>query len=175
MKDPAILFVAASALALLCAAPASGADARAESKAEGTLTVGKASVKLVHAYAAAQKGFFDEKVDDVLVLLTDVPLSGAALADPFERRKMEKEGKLRSVEAVVNSKGQPINVTVRDKAFGGPPVSGGSTEDLFEAKANDGKTIAGRLRRGKPGSSFDDVPFTYDVTFSAPVAPRGKK
>jgi hypothetical protein len=26
-----------------------------------------------------------------------------------------------------------------------------------------------------PGTSFNDVPFTYDVTFSAPVAPRVKK
>ena len=26
-----------------------------------------------------------------------------------------------------------------------------------------------------PGTSFDDVPFTYDVTFSAPVTPRVKK
>ena len=167
----AYLLAAVSALTLLRAAPAAAADARAE----GTLTVAKAPVKLVHAYAAAQKGFFDEKVDDVLVLLTDVPLSGAALTDPFERQKMEKDGKLHSVEAVINAKGQPINVTVRDKAFGGPPVSGGSTEDLFDAKTNDGKTISGRLHRNKPGASFDDVPFTYDVTFSAPVAPRGKK
>ena len=173
MKEHLVLLVAASALSLLCAAPAAGAGM--DAKAEGTLTVAKVPSKLAFAYAAAQKGFFDEKVDDVLVLLTDVPLSGAALTDPFERRKMEKEGKLRSVEAVINAKGQPINVTVRHKAFGGPPVSGGSTEDLFEAKVNDGKTISGRLHRGKPGASFDDVPFTYDVTFSAPITPKGKK
>lgn len=171
MKKHVIFFVAASAFTLLSALPGAAADG----KAEGTLTVAKTPVKLAHAYAAAQKGFFDEKSDDVLVLLTDVPLSGAALTDPFERRKMEKEGKLHSVEAVINAKGQPINVTVRDKAFGGPPVSGGSTEDLFEAKTNDGKTVAGRLHRGKLGASFDDVPFTYDVTFNAPVVPRAKK
>ena len=171
MKRHVVALVAASALTVLCALPAAGE----EGKADGTLTVAKAPVKLVHAYAQAQEGFFDKKIDDTLVLLTDVPLSGAALTDPFERRKMEKEGKLRSVEAVINAKGQPINVTVRDKAFGGPPVSGGSTEDLFESKTNDGKTIAGRLHRAKPGASFDDVPFTYDVTFSAPVAPRARK
>jgi len=171
MKRHALVLVAASAFTVLCALPATGE----EGKAEGTLTVGKTPVKLVHAYAQAEKGFFDPKVNDVLVLLTDVPLTGAALTDSFERRKMEKEGKLRSVEAVINAKGQAINVTVRDKAFGGPPVSGGSTEDVFESKANDGKTIAGRLHRASPGKSFDDVPFTYDVTFSAPVAPRAKK
>ena len=70
---------------------------------------------------------------------------------------------------------QPINVTVRNKAFGGPPVSGGSTDDVFEAKAFDGKTAAGRLSRKKPGASFDDVPYTFDVTFSAPISPRAGK
>ncbi|HQR45462.1 MAG TPA: hypothetical protein PLB02_06145 [Thermoanaerobaculia bacterium] len=171
MKRHLAVLAAASAFSLLSAVPAA-AD---EGKADGTLTVAKTSVKLVHVYAQAQKGFFDAKVDDVLVLLTDVPLSGAALTDQFERRKMEKEGKLHSVEAVINAKGQAINVTVRDQAFGGPPVSGGSTEDVFDSKTNDGKTIAGRLHRASPGKSFDDVPYTYDVAFSAPVAPKGKK
>lgn len=168
---PFLPVLSTSALTLLCALPAPAADGNAE----GTLTVGKTPVKLVYAYAQAQKGFFDPKSDDVLVILSDVPLSGAALTDASERRKMEKEGKLRSVETVIDAKGQPINVTVRDKAFGGPPVSGGSTEDLFEAKTFDGKSAAGRVHRRKPGASFDDVPFTYDVTFSAPVAPRPKK
>jgi len=171
MKRHVVALIASSALTVLCALPAAGEDG----KAEGTLTVAKTPVKLVHVYAQAQEGFFDKKVNDVLVLLTDGPLSGAALTDPFERRRLEKEGKLRAVEAVINVKGQAINVTVRDKAFGGPPVSGGSTEDVFESKTNDGKTIAGRLYRRTPGASFDDVPYTYDVTFTAPVAPRGRK
>jgi len=171
MKKYFALFVTVSAFAVLCALPAAAGDVQTE----GTLTIAKVPVKLGHVYAAAQKGFFDEKSEDVLVLLTDVPLSGAALTDPLERRKMEKAGKLHAVEAVINVKGQAINVTVRGKEFGGPPVSGGSTEDLFETKVNDGKTIAGRLHRGKPGASFDDIPFTYDVTFTAPVTPRVKK
>jgi len=171
MKRYVVALIASSALTVLCALPAAGEDG----KAEGTLTVAKTPVKLVHVYAQAQEGFFDKKANDTLVLLTDGPLSGAALTDPFERRRLEKEGKLRAVEAVINVKGQAINVTVRDKAFGGPPVSGGSTEDVFESKTNDGKTIAGRLYRRTPGASFDDVPYTYDVTFTAPVAPKGRK
>ena len=171
MKGHVVVLAAASAMMLLSAPPTAGD----EGKADGTLTVAKTPVKISHAYAQAQKGFFDEKSEDILVLLTDVPLSGAALTDPFERRKMEKEGKLRSVEAVIDAKGQPINVTVRDKAFDGPPVSGGSTEDIFVPKTNDGKTISGRLYRSKPGASFDDVPFTYDVNFTVPVTPRAKK
>ncbi|MCJ7582479.1 MAG: hypothetical protein MUP98_18340 [Candidatus Aminicenantes bacterium] len=171
MKEHTIILAAVSVLSLLFVMPAKAG----EGKAEGTLTVSKTPVQLKYAYAQAQKGFFDEKSEDVLVILTDVPLSGAALTDAFERRKMEKEGKLRSVEVVIDVKGQAINVTVRDKALGGPPVSGGSTEDIFELKKFDGKTAAGRLYRKTPGASFDDVSFTYDVTFSASVAPRAKK
>ncbi|MHB8797504.1 MAG: hypothetical protein ACYDBY_03465 [Thermoanaerobaculia bacterium] len=170
MKAHAVL-VAAFSVPFLCAPPAAAADG----KAEGTLTVASTPAKLVHAYAQAQKGFFDPEKNDVLVILSDVPLAGTALTDPFERRKMEKEGKLRSVEAVIDADGQAVNVTVRDKAFGGPPTSGASTEDVFEPKVNGGKTISGRLFRKSPGASFDDVPFTYDVTFSSPVAPRSKK
>jgi hypothetical protein len=85
MKKHVALFVTVSSFTFLCVLPAAGGDG----KVEGTLTVAKVPVKLVHAYAAAQKGFFDAKSDDVIVLLTDVPLSGAALTDPFERRKME--------------------------------------------------------------------------------------
>ncbi|MCX6997516.1 MAG: hypothetical protein NTV49_10625 [Kiritimatiellaeota bacterium] len=171
MKKHAVMLAAVSVLSLFFVMPAKAG----EGQAAGTLTVAKKPVQLRHAYAHAQKGFFEEKSEDVLILLTDVPLSGAALTDAFERRKMEQAGKLRSVEAVIDVKGQAINVTVRDKAFGGPPVSGGSTEDVFEPKKFDGQTATGRLYRKTPGASFDDVPFTYDVTFSASVAPRAKK
>lgn len=171
MRTTTVWVAAATAFSLCCALPVAGG----EGKAGGTLTVQKAPIKLVHAYAQAQKGFFDEKRDDVLILLTDVPLAGTALTDAFERRKMEKDGKLRAIEAVIDAKGQAVNVTVRDPAFGGPPVSGGSTEDVFEAKTFDGKTAAGRLYRKSPGASFDDVPFTYDATFSAPISPRTDK
>src|SRR5512143_3715929 len=71
MKAHAVL-VAAFAVPFLCALPAIAADG----KADGTLTVAQTPVKLVHAYAQAQKGFFDPKKDDVLVILSDVSLSG---------------------------------------------------------------------------------------------------
>jgi hypothetical protein len=162
--------ISAVALFILFLAPALLA---ADGTAKGTLTVAGKAIPLTHAYALAQKGFFDAKSDDILVLLSDVPLTDAALTDPFERQKLEKAGKLHSVEAVIDAKKQPINVTVRHSAFK-MTASGGSTEDLFDATTFDGKSAAGRLHRKSPGTSFDDVPYTYDVTFSAPIAPRKK-
>ena len=36
----------------------------------------------------------------------------------------------------------------------------------------DGKTIAGRARTKSPQKSFKDVPYTYDITFSAAIEPK---
>lgn len=51
------------------------------------------------------------------------------------------------------------------------PESGGSKFQVFEAKTLDGKTIVGRSRTTAPQKSFDEVPYTYDVTFSLPIEP----
>jgi hypothetical protein len=51
------------------------------------------------------------------------------------------------------------------------PEGGGSTEHLFDAKTFDGKTIAGRAWTRSPQKSFDDVPYSYDVTISAAIEP----
>ena len=56
---------------------------------------------------------------------------------------MEKEGKLLSVEAVVDAKGQAVNATVRDRVFGGPRERR-LQEDVFEPKTNDASTLSGR-------------------------------
>jgi hypothetical protein len=156
--------------ALLLGAAAAGIE---DGRAEGQLTVGGKPVKLTHAYAVAQKGFFDPKKDDVMVILADVPLDQKAVADDFARIALAKEGKLHSVEVVLNANKQPISVSIRHQALK-YPQSGGSTEDAFEAQVFDGKVVAGRVFRRSPGSSFDDIPFTYDVTFRAVVAPKAK-
>jgi len=139
--------------------------------AEGTVTVNGKAVTLKFAYAVAAKGFSDETKDDTVVILSDVPLAPAVLRDKPARRDLEKAGRLHAIEATINAEKQPINVTVRDAAFK-MPASGGSTEDLFEAKTFEKGMIAGRLHRKSPGSSFDDISFTYDVRFKAAVLPR---
>jgi len=50
--------------------------------------------------------------------------------------------------------------------------NGGSTEHVFEAQTFDGKTIAGRARTKGPQKSFKDVPYIYDITFSAAIEPK---
>lgn len=145
----------------------------ADGKADGKLIVDGKPVNLANAYAFAQQGFFDKKTEDIRVLLTDVPLTVKAVEDDFERINLAKQGKLHCIEIIIDAKKQPISVTVRHPSFK-VTQSGGSTEDVFEATVFDGKTVAGRVFRKSPGKSFEDLEYTYDVTFSAAIAKKGK-
>jgi hypothetical protein len=80
-------------------------------------------------------------------------------------------GKLHCLEVTIDAAKAPISVTLRHSALK-MPQSGGSSYEVFEAKTFGGKTIAGRFYRRQQGMTFDDVPYTYDVTFEAPNAPK---
>lgn len=148
--------------------------AEQEGTAEGTLTVAGNPTKLTHAYAWAADGTMDPTRQDVVIILSDVPLDPGAIRDRFRLRELEKAGTLHAVEARINFEKQPLNVTVRHSAFK-MPCTGASTEDIFEATTFDDTTIAGRLYRRNPGESFDDIPYTFDVKFTAPIAPKVEK
>ncbi|HWC64988.1 MAG TPA: hypothetical protein VG777_02815, partial [Thermoanaerobaculia bacterium] len=101
----------------------------------------------------------------------DAPLSADAVHDPFARMDLVKAGRLRCVEQTIDEGGQVINYKVQHERFG-VPEGGGSTEHVFEPKTFDGKTAAGRSRTTAPQKSWDDVPYSYDITFSAAIEPR---
>lgn len=143
----------------------------AENHAEGTLTVDGKPVKLTQVYAFATKGFFDDKKQDVVVLLCDAAVPAAAVRDNFARGDLIKAGNLHCVEQTIDATKQVINYRVEHKRFG-MPEGGGSTEHVFDAATFDGKTVAGRSHTKEPQKSFDDVVYTYDVTFSAAIEPR---
>ena len=158
--------------ALLCgAALLHAAAARAGNRVEGQLVVDGKPVEMKHVYAFAQPGFFDEKKQDVVVLMCDAPVPPDLVRDPFARMDLVKAGKLHCVEQTIDEGGQVINYKVQHSRFG-VPEGGGSTEHVFEAKTFDGKTAAGRSRTTAPQKSWDDVPYAYDIEFSAAIEPR---
>ena len=165
MNHKVLLGVLLAGLVVLVAAPAT-----AQNTVTGTFVVDGKPIKLTHVYAYAEKGFFDPKKQDVVVVLADAEVPAAALRDHFALADLAKAGKLHFVKQTIDAEGQVINYEVRHERFK-MPESGGSTEHVFEAKTFDKKLIAGRAWTKSPQKSFDDVPYSYDATFSATIEP----
>lgn len=66
-----------AAVAVQAAAPPTGL---APGKAKGSVTINGTAVTLTHAYAALEPNPFDEKISDIVILLTNQPVDAAALA-----------------------------------------------------------------------------------------------
>ncbi len=139
----------------------------AQTVPDGKLTVAGQTTKLTQAYAYSTKGFFDEKKDDTVVLLTDRAITDAQLRDGFALRHLAEEGKLTFIQETINAAGQIVNFTVGNKAFKMSP-SGGSTEHRFEGKL-DNKSIAGKVFTRGLQESFGGTKYEYSATFQAPV------
>lgn len=159
--------VSVFALATLCLAmSAAGAE---EGTANGKLTVAGKTTLLSHAYARAQKGFFDKSKEDIRVILSDVAIPDEALADEFALQKMAADGKLHAIEVVLGQDKQAVSGGLLHEAFdktqGYVSVSG--MHD-FEAKTFDAKNVEGTLSMKKP-DSFMNKQFEYSATFRAPV------
>jgi hypothetical protein len=163
-----ITALGATALCIaLCTVPA-----LAQGHAEGKLIVAGKPVAITQAYAYAIEGFFDKKKQDVVLLLCDTAIPPATARDVFARKALFVAGKAHCVQQTIDTDKQVINFEIGHEGFGRRGEGGASTEQVFEATTFDGKTIAGRARTKSPQKSFDDVPYTYDITFSAPIQPK---
>ena len=158
----AAVFIAASAFV--------SAPAGAENTAKGTLTVDGKTVEIKHVYAYATPGFFDKNKQDIVLLMCDEPVSPETVRDIFAYHKLIDSDKLHCVQQTINTEKQVINFEVRHKRFS-MPVGGGSSYQVFDANVFDEKTIAGRARTTSPQKSFDDIPYSYDITISATFDP----
>ena len=144
----------------------------AQNRVEGKLEVDGKPVAMTQVYAYAKEGFFDKKKQDVVVLLCDAAVPAPAVRDTFAYKDLVAAGKLHCVRQTIDADKHVINFDVGHQRFGSLGENGGSTEHVFEAQTFDGKTIAGRARTKGPQKSFKDVPYTYDITFSAAIEPK---
>jgi hypothetical protein len=172
MKSGVRVFFAGFILAAGVAAMAPRAAA-AEGKAEGKLTVAGKSTDVKYAYASAGPGFFDKTKEDVTVIVSDVPLDAKALEDEFERIHMADAGKLHAFEITFDAEGKPISTSFRHGGFTKASPSGLSSEDVFEKKTFDGKTVEGRYKSAKPHDFFGTT-YSFDVTFKADITRKAK-
>ena len=126
-----------------------------------------------YAYASAGPGFFDKTKEDVTVIVSDVPLDAKALEDQFERMKMADAGKLHAFEITFDADAKPISTSFRHNGFTKASPSGLSSEDVFEKKTFDGKTVEGRYKSAKPHEFFGDT-YAFDVAFKADDHAQGE-
>jgi len=164
--------LAAAALGLLTTSSlpgdASAQAALADGQADGTLTVNGKITKVAYAYARSVPGFFDKNATDTQVIVSDVPLDAAALADDFQRIDMAKAGKLHAFEITIDASGTPVSTAWRHNGFEGPMPSGLSSDDVFTKKILDGKTVEGSYKSAAAAEFFDNT-YAFDVTFRAVV------
>lgn len=163
--NPVAVWLGLAAFGLL-AAPLTAADA-----AKGKLVVDGKPVEITHAYAYLDKTFNEGK-DAMMVVLSDAPITSETVQDDYARKKLAEAGTLHYVELMVNSDKQEIHFEVQHNRFGMMMQPGGDDSDhILEVKTFDGKTIAGHARTVAPQKSYDNVAYSYDITFSAQIAP----
>jgi len=163
----AIALTTTSLLAIAARADSAPA-ALADGKADGALTVNGKTTKVAFAYARSVPGFFDKKVNDTQVIVSDVALDAKALADEFTRIKMADAGKLHAFEITINAAGAPISTIWRHNGFKGPTPSGLSSADVFTKNVLDGKIIDGGYKSAAPAEFFGNT-YAFDVTFRAAI------
>jgi hypothetical protein len=158
------------ALALITPATASAAAGTAS----GTFTVNGKVTKLTHAYAKARPDPSDKTKtrEEIEVTLTDVPVDAKVLDDPmpFGLQDMARANKLHGIRFTIDPSSKAVTGTsLYDyPAFKMGSVSAAGTYIKLDVKTLDKTTVAGKLYTAKP-LDFNDVPYEYSVTFTAPV------
>jgi len=161
-------------LSLLLPVLGSSAAAAADS-VSGKLVVDGKAVELTHVYAYMDKTGNEGK-DAVVVVLADAAIPPEAVQDGYARSKLVSAGTLHYVELLLVS-GKQVHYEVQHKRFGMMmQPSGDDGDHLLEGKAPDGKSVGGRAHTTSSSlKSLDDVPYSYDATFSATVAAEKQK
>ncbi|HKW01952.1 MAG TPA: hypothetical protein VJN96_19145 [Vicinamibacterales bacterium] len=162
----------AAALALLAFASAPLTARQAAATASGTFTVAGKAAKISHVYASSGPGFFDKAKIDTTVVLSDVELTPAQLADSFGLVELANAGKVHAIVLVIDADKQIISCQMHDQAFRMSASVAGSN-NKFDATTFTKTRIAGKAYTAKPDTFGPrDVPFEFSVTFDAPVRPK---
>lgn len=158
--------VARFVMLFLLACVALGAQAAGNDSTSGSLVVNGQTTTLRHAYATAQKGFFDKNTEDIRILLSDIELPEPVRNDNFALAKLARAGTFHGVEVIVNASGEPLTGTIFVNAFNGMLSVAGVHRFADAAITRTG--IAGRLSMDAPGT-LDRVTYRYDATFAAAI------
>jgi hypothetical protein len=135
--------------------------------ASGTFTVNKKPTKLAFAYAIAQPGSFDEKKEDVAVILSATKLPEASLLDEGDRMRVLMMDKPTAVVVILSAEKQATSTMLYHPDLS-MQISFSGTSQKVDLTTFDGKTVEGRLYLEQPGSMEKDT-YHFDATFKAPI------
>ncbi len=134
------------------------------STASGALTINGKKTALRYAYAFRE----ELSTPEIVVLLTDAPLSVLDVQDVFAIHDLARESKLRAVEVRFLLDGTIRSGSLYDVAVGEAHVTR-TGYDVFEKKSFDARHIEGRLFMKKP-SKAEDLVYDYSASFSAEIS-----
>jgi len=138
----------------------------------GTLTVDGKATKLSNALALQTKDWTlganhkMVEVDVIKLVLSDSPVDD--VEDDFELGARGKAGTLNAVRLVLGKKGEVMSGNIYHKAFEGGTSGLFTSHIIFESKAMNNKTVAGKVRMDKP-MEMGGPKHDFNVTFSSPV------
>jgi len=138
-----------------------------DGSASGTLEVDGTTVKLAHAIARTKRNAFDEKKKDVVVLLTQNPVSAEMFVDDDKLFSAASDGSVQGLLVTIDSDEKPYHLQVLN-----PKASmqvSGSGFFNFDATDFSDKHVAGKFFTTSEQDFMGKHKYTYDVTFAAPV------
>ena len=155
---------------LLNTAPPAAAQTLASGRAKGTFTAGSGKpVKLRYAYAQLQKSDDGPAKQEILLLLSDVPLDDEARDEWSKRSQMARKGTLHAVALTINAADKtPASTNLYHEAFQGLMSLSGSTR--FVPTTFTKTVLAGRAYV-PPTKDFEGRPMAFDATFRATIRP----
>ena len=146
------------------------ATAATPGTAKGTITFNGKSKNLAYAYAWKEPDSFDKGVVNTVVLLSDVKLDDATMADRFSRTDAAKKGKFTGVLVNISPKGEIGSGTFYTAAEDGYFDASGMHK--WEKKTLTANKVEGKL--SAPEGHFFKTSYAYSATFEAPIGPMPK-
>jgi hypothetical protein len=143
--------------------------------AKGTMTVGGKKADLRYAVAKNTQNGFDKKVTDVVVLLSNIPVTAEQFSDIGKMMDLADSGKLTGIEVEITPDNKIISGQVYSPEF---HLTGNSFSAVgmhqFDPKTNKKTEVEGKLSTTHE-STFKNVAFSYNATFHAVVtAPKAE-
>ena len=162
------LAVLSGALLLVSSAAAAPPEATAPGEASGSFSIDGKSVAVHYAYAMTQPDVFDAKKTNTAILVSEKPVSDAALADAKDLEDAGR-GMTNWILIKLDEKGSAIREVVRHQSLGDASLQmSGMTHSDFKAGAQSADRIEGAIRTEKE-EEFLHHKYRTDVRFSAPL------